>query len=194
MMFDWAKYTIGDTFQYSGSAVCTIARIDTVYMGSMPLKRMLPAIPFDTTLYTRGYVEGVGLTAWPCSGNTDRAYFCYRKQGQTLLFGTKRNCDTLFPEPIYTRYHIGSPTVVRPTVPAIGLQIYPNPAVHQVQITTGIALPGTVSIGDMLGRRLVQCSYPGNSITLSVALLPPGIYCVTTTQCGVSRQARLVKL
>jgi hypothetical protein len=65
LMNDWGHMpSLGDSFANSN---CVVALVDSVYLGTMPLRRIRPLDDSGNALWTRGYVEGVGETFLPCA-------------------------------------------------------------------------------------------------------------------------------
>ncbi len=61
--------------------------------------------------------------------------------------------------------------------PSCALHIFPNPASSELQITGSQS--GTVHLFDLLGRERMGAPLVGNSATLEVSSLPPGLYFVS---------------
>ncbi len=75
---------------------------------------------------------------------------------------------------------IGTPTaVVNPNVASM-LQMYPNPATHQVTLT-GLPEHTRVTLSDIMGKTLLETDVTGTSTLLEVDHLAPGVYLVNTS-------------
>ncbi len=108
---------IGDTYSFYGTN-CTVESSETIYLGSIPLKRIGG---LNSVGYT-GAVEGIGEIGAVCSAGFEYVSYlaCYTKQGNSIQFG---NLDcSLFPIPV--RVNLSS------TINSFSdnsLNVYPNP-------------------------------------------------------------------
>ena len=189
LLFDYGvAVKPGDTFQYYN---CTVGHIDSVYLGSMPLKRVRPLINNDSLLWTRGWVEGIGWTGPVCGTGIEgnRFMVCHMRQGQTLGFSSKVSCNS-FLEPVYSKpvihdksnradkiEHYGNPTTsVTGENGSNRLHVYPNPATDALHVKGHSNKAGKIVITDIAGRNVMELAYKGGDLVIPVSGLAPGCY------------------
>ncbi|HYG52844.1 MAG TPA: CotH kinase family protein, partial [Flavobacteriales bacterium] len=73
-------------------------------------------------------------------------------------------------------------------------EMVPNPANNNVTLT-GFAQNSTLIITDVAGQYTMNAIISGNTFTLDIAALPPGIYCVNlkNTKFGLNSTKKLIK-
>jgi hypothetical protein len=73
-------------------------------------------------------------------------------------------------------------------------KIFPNPTNNYVTIENSKQLPITVSVFNMLGKRVLQNKTSNKTnITLNISLLNTGVYLLKTTSDGTSNLTRILK-
>ncbi|MEO6832103.1 MAG: T9SS type A sorting domain-containing protein [Chitinophagaceae bacterium] len=193
---DWGNMqAIGDTFQYSGN--CVVAQVDSVYLGSMALKRVRPAYNNDSINFTRGDVEGVGRTGTVCGlgAHSVRFAVCFSKQGNSVLLSHRIPCNS-FLAPVYTHHYGDSgahPVIVSTLSPANSFKIYPNPATNEIRIERSEGGFCELQIFDVTGRKMLVRNCPDRVIRIDVSALPSGRYYLRLGNARMSEHGQFVK-
>lgn len=186
---------IGDTFPHSQ---CPVAIIDSIYLGTLPLKRIRPFENSDSLQATRGIVEGIGSTSsLPCSGaiHGERIVVCYSKGGNTVYLSRTTPCGS-FLKPVYTHHYGDSgirPTHVPQLSSAIPLIISPNPAANEISVKWPESGEFRLEVTDVFGRKLLEAIYSNSQAIVDVSGLSAGRYFVHLTNGGVSRRSQFIK-
>ncbi|SRR5690554_1360819 len=108
---------IGDVFPVL-EAYCNVESIETIYLGSVPLKKVNGSIYGSD----RGSLEGVGKIGYACSTGIEvnGGLVCYTKQGINIQF-KEIDCDSF---PVPNRVNLS----VNPEISSMSkVQVYPNP-------------------------------------------------------------------
>ena len=77
------------------------------------------------------------------------------------------------------------------------LSFYPNPAQHELNLYTGIAMQNAqAAIYDISGAVLQQTSFSGNNLNMNISTLKPGAYYLKVQQKdgAVAKMHKFVKL
>lgn len=140
----------------------TVTGIDTVYLGSTPIKRFhFPPGLFNKTLY-----EGIGSSGgliW--FGSLCQAYHAggcivaYKKGVDSLYIGCNQSATAL--------------SEISVTQPA---SVYPNPADDFFSLKTPSAVHGVLSMYDVFGKLVLTKELISNKDQVSVCTLAPGFY------------------
>lgn len=82
---------------------------------------------------------------------------------------------------------------IDPLVPAMSLNLYPNPGTNLLRIETGAQAGISVHVLDAIGRTVLTGAAPGRSLELNTAELPPGMYTVEVHTTEGRQMAKWVK-
>ena len=147
---------------------CTISSIDSVILGTSPLKRFhSSAVPSGGKV-----IEGIGATGLLCGIGIESSFqlVCFQKQDNWLHLGQGATCDE-FPEPIRRATSIAASFIPPPT-----FSLYPNPTQGILHLRTQQAGSLSGAIIDPLGKKVQQVYLPRDSREINVKALPEGIY------------------
>lgn len=157
---------LNDTLPSPG-ANCTIGIIDTLYLGTRPLRHVA-----NINYPNGGVVEGIGPIGNICGQSIETSWelICYIRQNDTIVFGTSVSCDS-FPIPnITTGLHSYTKEQV---------EIYPNPFSDKLFLSFSETQNCTiVKIKDLLGKEQTKIYFTGKQLTIEKGEMVNGIYLI----------------
>lgn len=163
MITDFSK-SVGDSLFIDGMCADSISQIDTLFLGSTPLKKW--------TLYSYNilpYIEGVGTINNLELGNhcsiTGSLYqlVCYEKQGDQLILNSNINCR------VYN-------SIVDKKIENTDVKVYPNPTSGKVQIDYLPSSENRIEIVSANGKLIFAKEYNRKNISLDMTIYPKGAY------------------
>lgn len=165
LVMDFTKM-VGDSISGVGGCVDTIQSVDTLYLGSQPLRE------WKTTHYNViPYIEGVGsvtfINPWHyCSlvGN-NLGLVCYEKQGQQLILNSSVNCQ------VYTSLHDAQET-------ALDITVAPNPTAGNFSIWNTNYTEGQIQLYNLQGQLLLEKELVEGENSMDISFLAGGTYWV----------------
>lgn len=138
---------VGDPFPYPG-ATCNVQSTETIYLGSVPLKKINGTVSGSTT----GSLEGIGVIGLACALGIEYGgnLHCYKKQNNNIQFGTV-DCNS-FPIPIRVNLSFQSNALNDELV-----SLYPNPTNGKLKIKLNETLIYTkYEIYDVYGKVIAK--------------------------------------
>jgi hypothetical protein len=175
---------IGDPFPGS-SSTCNIQAIETIFLGSTPLKKIN-----GTNLSTqRGSLEGVGEIGLACGtgveGNT--TLMCYTKQGITVQFGTI-DCNS-FPIPVRVNLAINTNALSENN-----LKVYPNPTSNSFKINVSSDfLNQKYQLYNIRGILILEGSLKEEEQEIDIEKYSNGIYILKVVGKDATQIRKIVK-
>lgn len=92
----------------------------------------------------------------------------------------------------------GAPLPEEPgPLPAVTVQVYPNPFVHSITLETSLDVltePITIQVFNMQGQRLMQQSVNAPKSEVVMHALPKGVYLIKVTGNGIRKTFKTIKL
>lgn len=157
---------LGDPYPEFGSN-CTISLIDTMYLGTRPLKQIR-----GLNYTPSGQLEGVGTVGASCALGIEGGVnlVCYTKSGQNIQFNSM-NCN-LFPTPIRTSFATAIPEKLNISE----YKIYPNPNNGTFNIELTNFENSTFQIYSISGQLILQKSITQNTTQVDLSDHPKGMY------------------
>ncbi|WP_081909412.1 T9SS type A sorting domain-containing protein [Aureispira sp. CCB-QB1] len=121
LLYDFTKL-VGDTITHY--CTDTVAFIDTVFLGTTPLRRW----NFPTYSDMNSYIEGIGAVSEPIGGlcqlvGGSTRLLCYEKQGEQLIVTPGYSCSVF-----------NTTSKVQEENSLVKVQIYPNPSSEKISI------------------------------------------------------------
>jgi len=157
---------INDTFPNSNS--CTIYKIDTVYLGSSPLKRFQP----QSLTFGQGVIEGIGNTGPICGigieGN--ESLICFHKQNDWMQLDSSYSCSA-FPIPIKS-YNSISESYKFDRI----INLFPNPAYQILHVESGFHKFSKYLIFNSLGMVVANLQMSNNNEFIDISKFKSGVY------------------
>jgi hypothetical protein len=144
----------------------TVTYIDTVYLGTQPLKKFhLPPSLFNKSLY-----EGIGSSG----GFIWSGSLCQAFEVGACLIAYKKGLDSL-----YINCGLGT-TSIQELINKQFVNIFPNPASENVTIKfKHLVKKGTLNIFNALGKEIIHLSINSqNSIEFDLSMISSGVYFV----------------
>ena len=158
---------VGDPFPYPGAG-CNVQSTETIYLGSVPLKKINGTVSSSTT----GSLEGIGIIGLACAiGIEYNGYLnCYTKQGINIQFGTI-NCNS-FPIPI--RVNLSTDDFI---TNEDKIDLFPNPTngIFKIKVTPNF-LHKTFEIYDIHGALLEEGKFLELEKDIDITNYSSGIY------------------
>lgn len=175
---------VGDPFPYPG-ATCEVQSTETIYLGSVPLKKINGTVSGSTT----GTLEGIGVIGLACviviegTGNLS----CYTKQGIDIQFGTI-NCNSF---PIPNRVNLSTDSN---NISENELIIYPNPTNGIFTIISDSQYETkTYSILNFNGSIVMKGNFKINNQEIDISDLTDGIYFLKTVGENSTEYRKIIK-
>ena len=175
---------IGDPYPAPG-AICSISLIDTIYLGTRPLKH-IRGINYTPS----GQLEGIGTVGASCALGTEGGgnLVCYIKSGQNIQFNSM-NCN-LFPTPLRTS--------ITNTIPEklniAECIIYPNPTNNILNIKLNkLASNQKIFISNLLGELIYEMPINNKAEQINVSTFDNGIYFVHIIGDNIDITKKIIK-
>jgi Secretion system C-terminal sorting domain len=149
------------------NANCSILLIDTIYLGTRPLKH-IRGINYTPS----GQLEGVGIVGASCALGVEGSVnlVCYTKSGQNIQFNLM-DCN-LFPTPLRTDLATAIPEKLN----IIEYNIYPNPNNGQFTIELNDTENAVAEIYNNLGQLILKNNLTQTITTVDLTKFSKGMY------------------
>jgi Secretion system C-terminal sorting domain len=175
---------VGDIFPYPG-AVCNVQSIETIYLGSIPLKKINGSVISTQT----GSIEGIGHIGLACGIGNEYAsnLNCYSKQGVNIQFGTV-NCNS-FPVPLRVYLSVSSNLTTEKDI-----KIYPNPSNGNFKIKSLSNLESEkYKIYDICGLIIKEGIIKETEEEIDITNYSNGIYIIKIIGENSSERKKIIK-
>ncbi|MBW6482564.1 MAG: T9SS type A sorting domain-containing protein [Vicingaceae bacterium] len=151
------------------NANCSIILIDTIYLGTRPLKH-IRGINYTPS----GQLEGVGTVGASCALAVEGSVnlVCYTKSGQNIQFNSM-DCN-LFPTPLRTNLTTAIPEKLNNPE----FYIYPNPNNGSFIIDVGNIENATIEIYNISGQLILKENFWKSNTPINLKENSKGIYFV----------------
>ncbi|CAA6827807.1 MAG: Unknown protein [uncultured Aureispira sp.] len=163
LVMDFTK-SLGDSISIDGNCLDSISQIDSLYLGSTPLRRWT----FQNYGIQR-YIEGVGsITGYNLGNHCSMigslyGLVCYEKQGEQLILNPTINCQ------VYN-------SITNKRIESSEINIYPNPTFGQVQIDGLSSVEKTIEVLNANGKLVFVKESNEVNPSLNMANYPRGTY------------------
>jgi hypothetical protein len=175
---------LGDPFPYAG-ATCNVETIESVYLGTTPLKKVKGVNTGNNT----GSVEGVGFVGLACATSIEGGggLNCYTRQGASIQFGTK-SCD-LFPVPVRTNLATSQNNVQKNKV-----VVSPNPSDGMVSVHFVGELGNTdFKVFNSYGQLVMKGQIVANLQSIDFSAYADGVYLLKVEGQDSQTSTKIIK-
>lgn len=159
---------INDTFLNNS---CTVYKIDTVYFGSIPLKRFQP----EYLHIGQGVIEGIGNTGRPICGigyEANTVLVCFHKQNNWMHLDTSSSCNSFLKPKI--NYNNAS----KLKKSGNSIKLFPNPASKSLMIESTKHRLAKCLIYNNIGAIIFQINLGMKYEKIDISKLKNGFYIV----------------